>query len=146
MATAAAACSPQGALPGDSASLSPAGLEQIPLTVQSQGRAHRFIVEVARTAEQQARGLMHRQSLAPDRGMLFPYEPPQPASFWMENTLIPLDIIFIRPDGTIARIADNTVPLSREPIPSLEPVSAVFEIAGGRAAELGIAAGDRVSW
>ena len=89
---------------------------------------------------------MHRQSLAPDRGMLFPYEPPRDASFWMENTLIPLDLIFIRADGTIARIADNTVPLSREPIPSLEPVAAVLEIAGGRAAELGIAPGDRVVW
>jgi hypothetical protein len=89
---------------------------------------------------------MHRQSLAPDRGMLFPYEPPQNASFWMENTLIPLDLIFIRPDGTIARIADNAVPLSREMIPSLEPVSAVLEIAGGRAAERGTAPGDRVVW
>lgn len=89
---------------------------------------------------------MHRQSVAPDRGMLFPYNPPQTASFWMKNTLIPLDLIFIRPDGTIGRIADNAVPLSLEPIPSLEPVSAVLEIAGGRAAELGITPGDRVSW
>ena len=142
----AAACSPQGAEPSDANSVSPAGLEQIPLTVHSKGKSHRFLVEVARTPQQQRQGLMHRQSLAPDRGMLFPYEPPQDASFWMENTLIPLDLIFIRPDGTVARIADNAVPLSREPIPSLEPVSAVLEIAGGRAAELGIAAGDRVVW
>ena len=145
-ASAIAACSPQGASPSDAASRSPAGLEQIPLTVHSQGRAHRFTVEVARTEAEQARGLMHRQSLAPDRGMLFPYDPPRATSFWMENTLIPLDLIFIRPDGTIARIADNAVPLSREMIPSLEPVSAVLEIAGGRAAELGIAPGDRVTW
>ena len=142
----AAACSPQGATPNEAAALSPAGLEQIPLTVHSKGKAHRFTVEVARTPQQQSQGLMHRQSLAPDRGMLFPYEPPQDASFWMENTLIPLDLIFIRPDGTIARIADNAVPLSREPIPSLEPVSAVLEIAGGRAAELGIQPGDKVNW
>lgn len=141
-----AACSPQGVSPGEGASLSPAGLEQIPLTIQSQGRSHRFTVEVARTPEQQAQGMMNRQSVAPDRGMLFPYAPPQPASFWMKNTLIPLDLIFIRPDGTIGRIADNAVPMSLEPIPSLEPVSAVLEIAGGRAAELGIAPGDRVSW
>jgi len=89
---------------------------------------------------------MHRQSLAPDAGMIFPYDPPQPASFWMKNTIIPLDIIFIRQDGTIARIAANTTPYSLEPVPSLEPVAAVLEIAGGRSAELGIAVGDRVSW
>jgi uncharacterized membrane protein (UPF0127 family) len=89
---------------------------------------------------------MHRQSLAPDRGMLFPYEPPQNASFWMKNTLIPLDIIFIRADGTIAMIAADTVPMSLDPIASLEPVGAVLEIAGGRAAELGVQAGDKVTW
>ena len=89
---------------------------------------------------------MHRESLAPDRGMLFPYDPPQPASFWMKNTLIPLDLIFIRADGTVVRIAANTVPMSLDPIPSLEPVAAVLEIAGGRASELGIQAGDKVSW
>jgi uncharacterized membrane protein (UPF0127 family) len=89
---------------------------------------------------------MHRQSLAPDRGMIFPYDQPRPASFWMKNTLIPLDMIFVRSDGTIARIAAETVPLSLEPVPSLEPVAAVLEIAGGRAAELGIQPGDRVRW
>ena len=141
-----AACSKLGPSPAEPAGLSPAGLEQIPVTIASGQRQHRFTAEVARTPEQQAQGLMHRQSLAPDRGMLFPYAPPQPASFWMKNTLIPLDIIFIRPDGTIARIAEQTVPLSLEPVPSLEPVSAVLEIAGGRAAELGIKPGDRVSW
>ena len=125
---------------------SPAGLEQIPVTIRSDGREHNFIVEVARTAEEQATGLMHRQALEPTRGMLFPYDPPQSASFWMKNTLIPLDIIFIRPDGTIARIARNTEPMSLDPIPSLEPVAAVLEIAGGRAAELGIEPGDTVSW
>lgn len=125
---------------------SPAGLEQIPLTVRSDGRRHNFVVEVARTPEEQAQGLMHRQAMEPNRGMLFPYDPPQPASFWMKNTSIPLDIIFIRPDGTIGRIARNTEPMSLDPIPSLEPVSAVLEIAGGRAAELGIEPGDTVSW
>ena len=68
------------------------------------------------------------------------------ASFWMKNTLIPLDIIFVRPDGTIVNIAENTVPLSLEPVPSLEPVGAVLELAGGRTAELGIKAGDKVEW
>ena len=118
----------------------------MPLTVRSRTGIHRFTVEVARTPEQQAQGLMHRQSLAPDRGMLFPYDPPQTASFWMKNTLIPLDLIFIRENGTIALVAADTVPLSLEPIPSLEPVAAVLEIAGGRAAELGIQAGDTVDW
>ena len=89
---------------------------------------------------------MNRPALAPDRGMLFPYDSPQLASFWMKNTLIPLDLIFIRADGTIARVAENAVPMSLEPIPSLEPVMAVLEIRGGRAAELGIGPGDRVSW
>ena len=89
---------------------------------------------------------MYRESLAPDRGMIFPHDQPRPASFWMKNTLIPLDIIFVRADGTIARIAANATPLSLTPIPSFEPVSAVLEIAGGRAAELGIEAGDRVEW
>jgi uncharacterized protein len=125
---------------------SSAGLEQVPLTIESSGKTHRFIVEVAETGEQQAQGLMFRKSLAPDRGMVFPRDPPGDASFWMKNTLIPLDMIFIRPDGTIARIAENTVPMSLDPVPSLEPVGAVLEIAGGRSAELGIRAGDKVRW
>jgi len=143
---AAASCTPGNPAQGPVAERSAAGLEQVPLTIRSASGAHRFTVEVAGTPEEQANGLMHRQSLAGDRGMLFPYEPPQDVSFWMKNTLIPLDMIFIRPDGTIARIAANTVPLSLDPVPSLEPVSAVLEIAGGRAAELGIQEGDRVEW
>ena len=119
----------------------------MPLTVTTAaGRAHKFTVEVARTPEQQARGLMNRQSLAPDRGMIFPYSPPQPVAFWMKNTLIPLDIIFISPGGKILRIEANTVPYSLEPVGSGDAVEAVLELAGGRAAELGIAAGDQVSW
>lgn len=125
---------------------SPAGLAQVPLTIRSAGRTHRFIVEVAETPEQQAQGLMFREALAGDRGMLFPYDPPRPASFWMKNTLIPLDMVFIRPDRTIGRIAANTVPHSLEPVASLEPVSAVLELRGGRAAELGIKVGDKVEW
>lgn len=135
-----AACSPQELGP------SPAGLEQARLTIHSGDRRHKFVVEVARTPQEQARGLMFRQSLAPDRGMLFPYDPPQPASFWMKDTLIPLDIIFIGPDRRISGIAANTVPLSLESVPAPGPVSAVLEIAGGRSAELGITAGDTVEW
>lgn len=101
---------------------------------------------MARTPEEQSRGLMFRKSLGNDQGMLFPYEPPQQASFWMKNTLIPLDMVFIRADGTIGRIAENTVPMSLDPVPSIDPVSAVLEIRGGRAAELGLREGDKVSW
>ena len=125
---------------------SPAGLDQVPLTIASNGRTHRFTVEVARTSEEQAMGLMYRTALAPDRGMIFPFDPPRPASFWMRNTLIPLDMIFVRADGSIANIAANTVPYSEEPVPSDGPVAAVLEIAGGRAAELGIKPGDKVKW
>jgi uncharacterized membrane protein (UPF0127 family) len=125
---------------------SAAGLEQVPLTIRSGSAVHRFTVEVARTPAEQETGLMNRQSLASDRGMIFPYDPPQPAAFWMRNTLIPLDMIFVRADGSIVRIAANTVPLSLEPVPSGEPVAAVLEIAGGRSAELGLRAGDTVEW
>lgn len=125
---------------------SPAGLDQVPLTITTaKGKAHRFIVEVARTPEEQTRGLMERQSLAPDRGMVFPYQPPQPVAFWMKNTFIPLDMIFIAPGGRILRI-EQAVPLSLEPVGSGEAVEAVLEINAGRSAELGIAAGDQVQW
>jgi uncharacterized membrane protein (UPF0127 family) len=118
----------------------------VPLTVTSGERVHRFTVEVARTAEEQATGLMNRSSLAPDRGMVFPFDAPRDASFWMKNTLIPLDIIFVRADGSIANIEANTVPLSLQPVLSDGPVSAVLEIAGGRSAELGVKPGDKVQW
>ena len=97
-------------------------------------------------AQEQSTGLMNRGTLAPDRGMIFPFDEPRQASFWMKNTLIPLDMIFIRPDGRIANIEANTVPLSLQPVYAIEPVSAVLELAGGRAAELGIKPGDTVKW
>ena len=144
-AAALISCSPQAAVTAPPEQ-SVGGLEQVPLSIQSGSKTHRFTVEVARTPEEQAQGLMNRQSLGPDRGMIFPYDPPQPVGFWMKNTLIPLDMIFIRADGTIASIAANTVPLSLEMVPSVEPVAAVLEIPGGRSAELGIKAGDKVEW
>lgn len=123
----------------------------VPVTVRSAGGQHVFRVELADTAAEQAQGLMYRTDLKPDGGMLFaPYPPegggPREASFWMKNTPSPLDILFIRADGTIARIAENTVPFSEAPVPSGEPVAAVLEIPGGRAGELGIVEGDRVDW
>lgn len=118
----------------------------IPLTVKTAKTTHKFRVEVARTVEEQARGLMFRESLPDDGGMLFPMKPPRFASFWMKNTVIPLDMIFIRDDGTIARIVAETVPYSLEPVSSGEPVAAVLELAGGKAAALGIAEDDVVTW
>ncbi len=144
-----AACQPTNGAGSNASALerSPAGLEQVPLTITTAGgKTHRFTVEVARTPEQQAQGLMNRESLGPDRGMIFPYDPPVAASFWMKNTLIPLDMIFIRADGIIARIEANTVPLSLDPVAAGEPVAAVLELAGGRSAELGITPGARVEW
>jgi hypothetical protein len=125
---------------------SPSGLEVVALQIRSGQRTHDFTVEVARTSEEQAQGLMFRESLAPEAGMLFPFGVPRPASFWMKNTLIPLDMVFVREDGSIARIAVNTVPHSLEPVAVEEPVAAVLEIAGGRSTELGIHEGDRVGW
>jgi uncharacterized protein len=113
----------------------------------AQGTAtHRFSVEVARTPAEQAQGLMHRTSLPADSGMLFPFATPKFASFWMKNTFIPLDIIFIRADGSVDRIAENTIPESLEPIVSGGEVAAVLELAGGTAARLGIDESARVSW
>ncbi|MFP5330528.1 MAG: DUF192 domain-containing protein [Alphaproteobacteria bacterium] len=145
-----AACSPQAA-PGEPANANAeagrpqTGLELMQLRIRSAGAVHRFTVEVARSAEEQRIGMMFRTSVPDDRGMLFPYDPPQLVAFWMRNTLIPLDMVFIRADGTIARIA-TAVPLSDVPVPSGEPVSAVLEIRGGLAAQLGIKAGDKVEW
>ena len=123
----------------------------VPVTITSAQGKHRFEVEAARTTAEQAQGLMYRTDLKPDGGMLFaPYPPegggPREASFWMKNTPTPLDILFIRADGTIAGIAENTVPFSEAPVPSGEPVAAVLELVGGRSAELGISEGDSVSW
>lgn len=144
-----AACARGGAV---SASASDeAAAKTIPLTIRTATGSHTFRVETATTEAEQQRGLMFRPTLPADGGMLFaPYPPgggaPREASFWMKNTPSPLDIIYIRADGSIARIAENTVPFSEQPIPSGEPVSAILEIRGGRAAELGIGEDDRVIW
>lgn len=123
------------------------GLPVIPLTITgADGQAHTFRVEVARSAIEQAHGLMFRTKMGADEGMIFPMDPPRDASFWMRNTVIPLDIVFIGSDGRILNIAANAVPYSEQSLPSLGPVKGVLELNGGRAAQLGIAAGDRVSW
>ena len=107
------------------------------------GVAH-FTVQMADTPASREKGLMFVRSLGPDKGMLFNFKFVQPVSFWMKNTLIPLDMLFIAADGRVVTIASNAVPMSQTPIPSGEPVLGVLEIAGGRAAQLGLAPGDRV--
>jgi uncharacterized membrane protein (UPF0127 family) len=124
----------------------PQKLAAVPLTIVSHGTSHRFRIEVARSAEQQEMGLMFRRHLDPGGGMIFPRIPPDRATFWMKNTLIPLDIVFIRTDGTVARVAAMATPLSLDLIDAGEEVGAVLELAGGRAAQLGITAGDTVHW
>jgi uncharacterized protein len=143
------ACSPGagGAAPAASKAVHPeSGLEVVPLTVTSASGVHRFKVEVAASAMEQAKGLMFRTKLGPDEGMIFPMSPPRGASFWMKNTVISLDLIFIAPDGRISNIAANAVPYNLAPLTSIGPVKGVLEIPGGRAAELGIAPGDKVAW
>jgi uncharacterized membrane protein (UPF0127 family) len=114
------------------------------MIIHSASGDHAFVLELAGSPAEQERGLMFRRSLGPNEGMLFPYSPPQPVAFWMRNTMIPLDMIFVRQDGTIARIA-TAKPLDETPIQSGESVSMVVEIRGGRAAELGIHVGDKVN-
>jgi uncharacterized membrane protein (UPF0127 family) len=132
--------------PGSQLGQSEAGLDQITLCVTSKGKTHSFSVEIAKTPAQQSRGMMFRTSMADDTGMLFPYSAPQFLSFWMKNTYIPLDIIFIRQDGSIENIAANTEPYSLESVTSTGPAIAVLEIRGGLSAELGIERGDKVMW
>ena len=122
-----------------------AAAELQPLEIASKNGVHVFAVEMASTPEEQAKGLMFRRQLPEGQGMLFDFHTEQPTSFWMKNTYIPLDMIFIRGDGRILRIAENTVPLSEALVPSGGPVRAVLEVSGGTARKLGIAPGDRVA-
>jgi uncharacterized protein len=116
-----------------------------PLEIVSKTGVHTFAVEMALTPEEQAKGLMFRRELPEGQGMLFDFQREQPAIFWMKNTYVSLDMIFIRADGRILRIAENTVPLSETLVPSGGPVRAVLEVVAGTAAKLGIAPGDRVA-
>ena len=118
----------------------------VPLSIATAHGRRRFRVELAQTPAEQERGLMFRTAVPKGTGMLFPMAPPRPASFWMKNTLVPLDMLFIRADGTIARIAANATPQSLDLVRSGEPVAAVLELAGGAAAKERIAEGDRVRW
>ena len=147
---AACAASPaesSGAPTPNTAAVHPvSGLQVVPLRVTSGTKVHTFRVEVARTSQEQEIGLMFRKAMGRDEGMIFPMKPPRGAAFWMKNTVIPLDIIFVGADGRITNIAANAVPYSLQPLESTGLVKGVLELNGGRAAQLGIAAGDRVDW
>jgi uncharacterized protein len=125
---------------------SDAGLKQVQLCIQSGKKLRAYTVEVASNSKEQAQGLMFRKSLADNAGMIFPFPEPKMASFWMKNTVIPLDIIFIRADGSIESIAANTTPYSLNSVGSGEEVKAVLELRGGLTQELGIKPGDKVRW
>lgn len=146
LSIACAGCTPSAALSDDAEVGTSRATRTVPLEIHTAKGVIHFEVEVAATPQEQARGLMYRASLPERGGMIFPMTPPRFASFWMKNTYIPLDLIFIRTDGTISSIAAQAVPENLSPIESREPVAAVLEIAGGGAAAHGIAVGDRVSW
>ncbi|HVC61918.1 MAG TPA: DUF192 domain-containing protein [Acetobacteraceae bacterium] len=112
--------------------------------VTRDGVRHDFTVEMAMTPRQQQVGEMFRASVPPDGGMLFDWGTPHPSPMWMENTLVPLDMVFINPDGTIRAIAEDTVPQSLAIISSHGPVLAALELAGGTTARLNIRVGDKV--
>jgi len=119
-------------------------LQQADVTILSGDKSHQFRVWVADTPLRRSRGLMFVRELAPDRGMLFLYDFPQFAYFWMQNTYISLDLLFVGPDGRIVTIAEYTTPLSTRLIESEAPVTAVLEVIAGTADRLGLRAGDRM--
>lgn len=119
-------------------------MEVTPLTIISGDTSHAFTVEIANDRDEISFGLMERESLDADKGMLFDFDPPREPAMFMKNTLIPLDMLFISEDGFVEMIARNTVPGSLRTISPGVPVRAVLEINGGQAAELGIQPGDTV--
>ncbi|HEX5212574.1 MAG TPA: DUF192 domain-containing protein [Pseudolabrys sp.] len=121
----------------------PAG--QQTLEIATKTGVHAFSVEIADTEPEREKGLMFRKELPEGHGMLFDFQREQEVGFWMQNTYISLDMIFIRGDGRILRIAENTEPLSTRIVPSQGPVRAVLEVIAGTARKYGIAPGDRVA-
>ena len=121
-------------------------LRSVPLTLTAGGKRLHYTVEVAATPLEQNRGLMFRTHMARNHGMIFPFVPPRTASFWMENTVLPLDLIFIAPDQRVLTIAANATPYSRDLIESGGVVAAVLELNAGAAATIGLKPGDRVDY
>ena len=114
------------------------------LEIQTASGAHAFQVEIAKDEPTREKGLMNRRFMPRDRGMLFEFDRVAPVSFWMKNTYISLDMVFISPNGTVTRVTPNAEPLSEDIIPSGPPCTAVLELNAGVAAEIGLKAGDKV--
>ncbi|MEZ5654586.1 MAG: DUF192 domain-containing protein [Sphingobium sp.] len=123
-------------------------LDKIPLVIKhgEQAPDHAMRVELARTAKEQEKGLQHRTDLKAGDGMLFPMFPPRMPNFWMKDTPSPLDLIFIRTDGSVERIVKNTQPNDRTPLFTEVPVSAVLELPAGQVDALALDEGDRIHW
>jgi uncharacterized membrane protein (UPF0127 family) len=121
-----------------------APLAQGRLEIRTAKASHGFSIEIVDTEEKRAEGLMFRTEMAPDHGMLFDFRREQPVAFWMKNTYLPLDMIFVKADGRILSIAENTTPMSEALVPSSGPVRFVFEVKAGTSKRLGIAPGDRL--
>lgn len=116
------------------------------LTIAAGGRVDRFRAWIADTPAREAQGLMFVRDLPGNEGMIFPMTPPKVAKFWMENTYVPLDMLFVASGGRIEKIIANAKPFSQAVLSSGEPVEAVIEIRGGEARKLGITVGSHVSW
>ncbi|MCK1742400.1 DUF192 domain-containing protein [Bradyrhizobium sp. 139] len=130
---------------GCAAASAPAGAASFqPLEIVTRSGVQVFSVEMATTEEEKQSGLMYRKELADGKGMLFDFKPEQEVSMWMKNTYVSLDMIFIRADGRILRIAENTEPRSTKIISSQGPARAVLEVVAGTAQKYGIRPGDRV--
>jgi uncharacterized protein len=140
-------CSPQTIEPSNAGQPMPTMRQSLPIEATAKIAGKTILLEVARTPQQQAIGLMNRTNLASDRGMLFVFESPRPASFWMKNTLIPLDMIFLR-NGVVKAIAKNAQPCKADPCPTYtsqtEITDQVLELRGGQTKELGLKVGDRI--
>jgi hypothetical protein len=123
------------------------GLKVVRLSIRTaDGKVHGYKVEVAATPDQQAHGMMFRTRVPAGTGMIFPMSPPRNTAFWMRNTFVPLDLVFIGADGRVRNIIADAVPRSDAMLASVGPVAAVLELAGGEAVRIGLKPGDKVSW
>jgi uncharacterized membrane protein (UPF0127 family) len=118
--------------------------DPVPLTIMAENGTHEFLVEEAKTLDQQARGMMWRDSMGDNEGMIFEFEEPKVATIWMKNTAIPLDILFVRSNGKILKIEHMAQPYKLRSASSEAVIASVVELKGGRALELGIKPGDTV--
>ncbi|MGP1384707.1 MAG: DUF192 domain-containing protein [Thainema sp.] len=133
--------------PSETVTSSSEGGQMLPITAEADMNGKIIQLEVAETQQQQAMGFMFRSEIPDNRGMLFPFDPPRRVSFWMKNVRVPLDMVFLR-DGEVVAIASNVSPCTSDPCPTYGPpevIDSVIELRGGRAAELGLQAGDAIA-